>query len=45
MYVVFFFFTFILIGSVLCINLFVAIVSMNFAEAQQKNQELSPTKE
>ena len=34
-----FFFFFILIGSVICVNLFVAIISMNFKMAQTKGNE------
>ncbi len=43
MFVVGYFFCFILIGSVLSVNLFVAVVSMNFEIAHKKNNENSPT--
>lgn len=33
-----FFVVFILIGSIICINLFIAIISLNFSDAQEKNK-------
>ena len=38
MFVVVYFIVFILVGSIICINLFIAIISMNFNEAQEKSK-------
>ena len=40
-----YFIVFILIGSVICINLFIAIISMNFAIAQRKDHDSKLTDE
>lgn len=39
------FICFIFIGSIFCVNLFVAIVSLNFHLAQQKNENKTLTKD
>lgn len=44
-YVFYLFVFFIMIGSIFCVNLFVAIVSMNFHIAQEKNKNKNLNKE
>ena len=46
-YVIYMFMSFIMVGSIFCVNLFVAIVSMNFhiAQEKQKNKFLNKEQE
>ena len=44
-YVMYMFIAFIMVGSIFCVNLFVAIVSMNFHIAQEKNKNKFLNKE